>query len=106
MTTPTRLVARFLLCCVLAASSVLLSGADRRFFDDDPLTREPDSQDASKVAEWDIDLIVDLGVNLFGKPGDPATNVRARSINTIDEVPDSNWFTNRVVAKKIGRAHV
>ena len=101
MTIPTRLVARFLFCCLLAAGPVLLGGAERRFFDDDPLAREPESQDASKVVEWDIDLIVDLGVNLFGKPGDPATNVRARSINTIDEVPDSNWFTNRVGAKTV-----
>ena len=45
------------------------SAADRRFYDDDPLQREPESQDASKVAEWDIELLVDLTMNLFGASG-------------------------------------
>ena len=63
--------------------------------------REPDSRDASNVEPWDIDLAVDLAINLFGHPGDPARDVRARNINTIDEVPDSSWFTNRIVARPV-----
>ncbi len=35
------------------------------------------------------------------QPGDPALNVRAGNINTIDEVPDSNWFTNRIYARDV-----
>jgi hypothetical protein len=66
-----------------------------KFYDDDPLWRVPDSQDASMVAPAEIDLVVDLTFNLFGKPGDPAPDVRARNLNTVDEVPDSSWFTNR-----------
>ncbi len=42
-----------------------------------------------------INLFSDLLVNLFMKPGDVTPGVRAGNINTIDEVPDSNWFTNR-----------
>ena len=61
-----------------------------------PIAREPETQDASKVAPWDIDLFVDLAINLFGRPGDSTADVRAQSINTIDEVPDSIWFTNRI----------
>ncbi len=57
MSTPTRLVARLGLCCLLAASPLLLTGAEPRFFADDPLPREPETQDASKVQEWDIDLV-------------------------------------------------
>ena len=38
----------------------LLVGAERRFFDDDPLAREPETQDARGVQEWEIDLFVDL----------------------------------------------
>jgi len=84
-----------------AALIVLFAGATPqsagpRFFHDDPLTREPDTQDASKVEPWDIDLAVDLATNLFGRPGDKAVDVRAKNVNTIDEVPDSNWFTNRI----------
>jgi hypothetical protein len=99
MPIPLRLVARLGLCCLLALAPVLLDGAGRRFFDDDPLSREPDSQDASKTQEWEIDLFIDLATNLFGHPGDAMLNVRARNINTIDEVPDSNWFTNRMLTK-------
>jgi hypothetical protein len=38
--------------------------------------------------------------NQFSRPGEPAGG-RAQNINTIDEVPDSNWFTNRILARPI-----
>ena len=82
------------LCC----HDALPSGAGRRFYDDDPIVREPETQDASRVQEWEIDLFIDLATNLFGRPGDPALDVPARNVNTIDEVPDSSWFTNRILA--------
>jgi hypothetical protein len=72
------------------------SGAGPRFYVDDPLTIEVDHQDASKTRRWEIDLTGEIVNALFGKPGDPTPNVRARNINTIDEVPDSSWFTNRL----------
>jgi hypothetical protein len=85
----------------LAAVSVPLGGAGRTFYDDDPLAREPETQDASRVQAWEIDLLYDLMLNLFTRPGDPAPNVRARNVNTIDEVPDSSWFTNRIGARPV-----
>ena len=72
-----------------------------RFLNDDPLEREPESQDASSVEEQDIDLEADLVVNLFARPGDPTPNARAQNVNSIDEVPDSSWFTNRIYAKPL-----
>ena len=78
-----------------------IDGQAPKFFRDDPLQREPETQDASKVQEWDINLSADLLMNLFTKPGDPTTNQRARNINTADEVPDSSWFTNRIYARPI-----
>ena len=106
MSTPRRLLARLALCGLLAASPALLAGAERRFFDDDPLSREPDSQDASNVQAEEIDLIVDFAIHAFGHPGDPAPDVRARNVNTIDEVPDSNWFTNRLLTRSISAEDV
>ena len=44
-------------------------------------TREPETQDASKVQEWEIGLTPDLLQNLFGTPGDPTTE-RARRTST------------------------
>jgi hypothetical protein len=85
---------------VLAASSS--PRAQRpRFLSDDPLRREPETQDASKVQEWEIGLTPDLLQNLFGRPGDPTPNVRAQNINTADEVPDSSWFTNRIYSRPV-----
>ena len=87
---------------LLTAAAVVTSsdlGAQRqRFFSDDPLLRDPETQDASKVEEWEIGLTPDLLLNLFSQPGDRASNVRAQNVNTADEVPDSGWFTNRVYA--------
>ena len=78
---------------------ILITGgstsAAPKFYPDDPIQVAPDSQDASGVEPWDINLFFDLALNLFTHPGDPTLNVRAQSINTIDEVPDSSWFTNR-----------
>jgi hypothetical protein len=86
---------------LLHLANVSPRGASPKFFDDDPISREPETQDATKTAEWDIDLFVDLTTNLFGNPGDSTPNVRARSINTVDELPDSGWFTNRIGARPI-----
>ena len=87
---------------LITAAAVVTSsdlGAQRqRFFSDDPLLRDPETQDASKVEAWEIGLTPDLLLNLFIKPGDRASNVRAQNVNTADEVPDSGWFTNRVYA--------
>jgi hypothetical protein len=92
-------------CAVLLATVVITvvgtSGAGRKFYDDDPIAREPETQDASGVKGREIGLMYDLAPNLFGRPGDASTNVRARNINTIDEVPDSNWFTNRILARPV-----
>src|SRR5262245_25264102 len=84
---------------ILATSAVRGNGA--LFRDDDPLVREPETQDASKAQEWEIDLFIDLAVNLFGQPGEAVNGVAAANVNTIDEVPDSSWFTNRILARPL-----
>ncbi len=85
---------------LVAASLLSTAGpvrtASPRFFSDDPLQREPETADASGVAEWDIDLFYDLAYQLFVTAGKAPTHTRAQNVNTIDEVPDSSWFTNRV----------
>jgi hypothetical protein len=71
-----------------------------KFYPDDPLAVEPETQDASKVSPWKIDLMYDLVLNQFARPGLPAGS-RAQNVNTVDEVPDSSWFTNRVLARPV-----
>ncbi len=65
-----------------------------KFLPDDPLTKVIDTQDASKTQPREISLIYDASINLFGRPG-LSDVARAENINTVDEVPDSNWYTNR-----------
>jgi hypothetical protein len=90
-----------LACGAMPISGLSLPATSVAFHDDDPLGRDPETQDASSVREWDIDLFIDLTVNLFGQPGERTTGVRAGNLNTIDEVPDSNWFTNRILARPL-----
>jgi hypothetical protein len=81
----------------VAASGLLSAQRPRttpKFFEDDPLAKVADTQDASKVQPREISLVYDATINLFGRPGLPDV-LRAESVNTIDEVPDSTWFTNR-----------
>ncbi len=97
--------AHFLVAALGLAAALTLPGAQARqgpkFLQDDPISREPETEDASKVQEWEIGLTSDLVLNLFSKPGDPAVDVRAQNINTIDEVPDSSWFTNRIYTRPL-----
>ena len=70
-----------------------------KFYPDDPISKVVDSQDASAVKERKIDLVYDTLENSISWPGDRTPNVRAQNVNTVDEVPDSNWFTNRLGAR-------
>jgi len=80
----------------LALSAVSAAGPGPRFLADDPLTREPESQDASKAQASEIGDMYEMVYNLFVQPGYKASGRRAQNVNTVDEVPDSSWFTNRV----------
>ena len=67
-----------------------------RFFPDDPLWTDDDrALDASKAAEQEDTNGYDFVVNSFLDPGE-RRDVRAMNVNTLDEVPDSSWFTNRI----------
>jgi hypothetical protein len=85
---------------LMAVPAAAPSGNSPKFYPDDPLTREPETQDASGVQPWDVLISYDLLQNLFTRPGDRG-DVRAMNVNTIDEVPDSNWFTNRLLARPL-----
>ena len=100
MTIGQRALVVSVLTLVVTATAVGLAQIGPKFYDDDPLLREPETQDASNVQEWDNILSYGLIQNLFATPGD-ARRIRAQNVNTIDEVPDSNWFTNRILARPL-----
>lgn len=80
--------------------------ASPRFYPDDPLAREPETKDASHVQPHQLSLLYEIIENLFGKPGDTKPAGRALNANTVDEVPDSSWFTNRAAVRPLSAADV
>jgi hypothetical protein len=80
---------------VAAAMTRLGSAAAPRFFSDDPVWVERDTQDASALKPLEVDLFIDLATNIVKGMDVPAPR-RAGNVNTVDEVPDSSWFTNRL----------
>jgi len=66
----------------------------RRFYPDDPLWSDDDMRDIAPVAKDDLSKSYDFVHNTFTKRitmRAPAVNV-----NTLGEVPNSSWFTNRI----------
>ena len=87
------------LVLVAAALGLFAAGVSTqapRFYDDDPISREPESQDASKAQPYSIQQLYEQVYGLFVVSGEKPSGKRAQNINTIDEVPDSSWFTNRI----------
>jgi hypothetical protein len=82
-----------------------LRSSTPRFFDDDPVRVEVDTRDASNVTPKSVNLYYDEARSLFATPGD-RENRRALNLNTIDEVPDSSWFTNRLIGPNARRSSV
>ena len=78
------------------AGSLTAAGAAQspRFFDDDPLWVDRDTEDASRMKPLEVSLFVDLTYNVI-KGRDTVVPARAKNLNTVDEVADSSWFTNR-----------
>ena len=93
-----------LLVLSVGALGIFASGVSTqgpRFYQDDPIAREPESQDASKAQPRELGSLYEMSYNLFVTAGYKPTGVRAKNINTIDEVPDSNWFTNRIGTTRV-----
>jgi hypothetical protein len=66
-----------------------------KFYRDDPIARDPETQDASGVKPSELSELYDFAENSFLGAGEKADK-RAVNVNTIDDVPDSSWFTNRL----------
>ena len=86
-----------LLGAMIISLGVLGDTATPRFFRDDPIDVDPETQDASGVGEQDLSDPYDFLENTFMNPAD-TSSIRALNVNTIDEVPDSSWWTNRILA--------
>src|SRR5215831_7280884 len=100
------LVSRKVLLVGLAAAALGVLGsaqsgnAPRKFYPDDPLWREPEPRPTAKVATREINDLYDFVENRFVIPSQEGKALKqgaipAGDVNTLGEVPDSNWYTNR-----------
>jgi hypothetical protein len=79
-----------------SVAGVATRGAGPMFYPDDPIAVDDDRAfDASGATPIEGSNGYDFAENTFGRPGERAA-MPAANINTIDEVPDSTWFTNRI----------
>lgn len=95
-TTPKRLAIRTVMAAMLIGA--LIAGgraAGPKFFPDDPIWHDPETQDASGVRPQPISDQYDYLENSYLGAGD-RTGRRALNVNSVDEVPDSSWYTNRI----------
>ena len=93
-----------------AAAFLVLSSVRSAFFRRAPARGPrfyPNDRAASRIAgrleggAYDQSQMCELMYNLFVTSGYEPSGLRAKNINTIDEVPDSSWFTNRIGSKPI-----
>jgi hypothetical protein len=82
----------------------------QQFRPDDPLTRTPEVAAVRKTDVQDINALYDFAHNSFHYKNPWSTD--SLGVNTLGEVPDSSWFTNRDIGslsieavKKGGRSH-
>ncbi len=83
-----------------------LSSQSPAFYPDDPIAVDDDmSLDASKVGPVEDSNLYDFVANTFASPVQ-RHDVRAGNVNTIDEVPDSSWFVNRIGRRPLSTAEL
>src|SRR5215207_7525663 len=79
---------------VATLMTTLGSAASPKFYPDDPVWIERDTENAAGIKNEDVNLFVDFAYNVITGMG-KIDLVRAKNVNTVDEVPDSSWYTNR-----------
>ena len=85
-----------LVATACAVFSLTTRSASPVYFPDDPLQVDNDrALDAGKAVRIEGSNGYDFAEQTFLKPGD-LRPIHAVNVNTIDEVPDSTWFTNRI----------
>jgi hypothetical protein len=97
---------RLLVALVAGIAVAVATAAAPRFYPDDPLWVDNDKvMDAAKVVPMEDSNGYDFMVNTVIQPGE-RRDVRALNVNTLDEVPDSSWFTNRIGRREMSIAEI
>lgn len=84
----------------------------QKFYPDDPLSRDPPPLPVKDAAARGIDAYYDFFLNTFFPPAPDRDAIRhhqpgpSQAVNTLGEVPDSAWFTNRIGARAMSLAEL
>ncbi len=87
------------LCLFTLVSS--FAGA-QKFYPDDPIQQDRDRLPIDAPGVIELSPTYDLLENTFAPPAREDPIPRAANTNTLGEVPNSSWFTNRIGARAIG----
>lgn len=83
----------------LGLTLVFGAAGQRKFYPDDPAAREPKPLPVGKVEKMKIDPLFDFASQSFQPQQRP--KVPAQAVNTLGEVPDNAWFTNRHAVRRM-----
>jgi hypothetical protein len=84
---------------LLAQHAGSQAGVDRRFYADDPVRRDDDTRDIPPVPMFDLSKSYEFVHETFGTSAQSWGS--ALNVNTLGDVPDSSWFTNRIGVRDI-----
>lgn len=79
---------------ILSLTLLIPTSAAEKFRTDDPLREDADRLSIPQPTNRPLSKTLDLLGKTFRKPR--RGHVRAQNINSLGEVPDSSWFTNRI----------
>ena len=80
---------------------LLLLLLGQKFYPDDPIKEDRDDLPIERPADIELSPTYDFLSNTFAPPEIEAPIPRAMNANTLGEVPDSTWFTNRIGVRDI-----
>jgi hypothetical protein len=83
----------------------LMVAQAEKFYPDDPIWKDPDQLPVLMPTPLVQSELFDLVINTFGDPAGKEKE-SAKNANTLGEVPDSSWFTNRIGTGKMTLAEI
>jgi hypothetical protein len=92
---------RHTLCLLLVCGTALQA---RKFYDDDPLLREPPPLPVKQVKPRKLSDIYDLFSHILAKPGEkqtPGRRIAAGDVNTAGEVLEGAWYEKRHARRRM-----
>ncbi len=84
----------FTIAVVFGALHIAFAFQGGKFRWDDPIRRDPDNLSIPQPTDRPLSKAIDLLQKTFTKPA--GGRIQSDNVNTLGEVPDSSWFTNRM----------